>query len=51
MDKKNNGGGHNIAKKQDDRRNQFIGRDTMKQYKGEKSNSRVEERRWSIMGR
>ena len=51
MDEKNNGKDHNIVKKQDGRRNQFVERDIIKQYKGERDHSRVEERKWLIMGR
>ena len=54
MNEKNNSRGYNVAnvaKKQDDKRNQPIGRDITKQYKRERDNSRIEERRQSIIGR
>ena len=43
MDKKNNSRGYNVVKKQDNRRNQSVGRNTMKQDKGERSSSRIKE--------
>jgi len=51
MDEKNNSRGHNVTKKQNGRRNQLIRRYITKQNKGERDSSRIEERRWSIMGR
>jgi len=41
MDKKNNSRGYDVVKKQDNRRNQPVGRNTIKQNKEERSSSRI----------
>jgi len=49
MDKKNDSESHNITKKQSSGRIYHIGRYMIKWYKRERSNSRIEEKRWSII--
>ena len=51
MKKKDNGQNYDVEKKQYNREDRFVKRDSMKQNKRARSNPRIKERRWTRIER